>query len=71
MKTNKHINGYPFIPYAKESFSPTEIKEKSSSFYEWMDTRRSCRDFSKKAIPKEVIENIILTASTAPSGASG
>ena len=34
-----------------------------------MDKRRTFRDFSDKPVPKEVIENIILTASTAPSGA--
>jgi nitroreductase len=34
-----------------------------------MNLRRSVRDISNKAIPKEVIENILKTASTAPSGA--
>ncbi len=34
-----------------------------------MDKRRSVREYSDKAVPKEVIENIIKTASTAPSGA--
>ena len=34
-----------------------------------MDSRRSVRDFSDKEIPESVIENILLTASTAPSGA--
>jgi iodotyrosine deiodinase len=34
-----------------------------------MDSRRSVRDFSDKPVPKSVIENIIKTASTAPSGA--
>ena len=42
---------------------------KSAAFYNWMNERRTCRDFSDKAIPKEVIDNIILAASTAPSGA--
>lgn len=34
-----------------------------------METRRSVRDFSDKPVPKEVIENILKSASTAPSGA--
>jgi len=34
-----------------------------------MDERRSVRDFSFKPIAKEVIIGILLTASTAPSGA--
>ncbi len=35
-----------------------------------MDKRRSVRDFTAKQVPKEVMENIIKTASTAPSGAN-
>ena len=63
------INGYPFIHYSKETFEPAEMTERSRQFYEWMDKRRSVRDFSDRPVPKEVIENIIKTASTAPSGA--
>jgi iodotyrosine deiodinase len=69
MENKKLINGYPFVQHIKEGFSENEMKQKASSFYNWMNERRSCRDFSSKPIPKEVIENIVLTASTAPSGA--
>lgn len=34
-----------------------------------MDQRRTVREFDTKPVPLEVMENIILTASTAPSGA--
>lgn len=34
-----------------------------------MDQRRSLRQFSDRPVPKEVIEHIIMTASSAPSGA--
>ena len=34
-----------------------------------MEERRSCRDFSNEPVTKEIINNIIKTASTAPSGA--
>jgi nitroreductase len=34
-----------------------------------MNERRTVRDFSDREVPKEVIENILLAASTAPSGA--
>lgn len=60
---------YPFIKYTRETFSPEEMISRSKEFYDWMDSRRTVRDFSDKDVPKEVIENIILTASTAPSGA--
>lgn len=65
----KIINGFPFISYSKESFETNEMELRSQVFYKWMDKRRTVREFSDKPIPKKVIENILLTASTAPSGA--
>ncbi len=41
----------------------------SQAYFELMNKRRSVRVFSEKAVSMEVIENIIKTASTAPSGA--
>ena len=38
-------------------------------YFEWMNERRTVRDFSNKPIPENIIENIILSAGTAPSGA--
>lgn len=67
--STKQINGFPFVTYTKETFEEDEMRQRSSSFYQWMDKRRSVRDFSDKHVPKEVIEDIIMTASTAPSGA--
>lgn len=67
--STKQINGFPFVTYTKETFEEDEMRQRSSSFYQWMDKRRSVRDFSDKDVPKEVIEDIIMTASTAPSGA--
>ena len=69
MTDKKLIKGFPFESYTKESFSAEQMVERSAHFFEWMDKRRTCRDFSDKPIPKEVIDNIILAASTAPSGA--
>jgi nitroreductase len=34
-----------------------------------MDTRRTVREFSDRPVSREVIENLLMTASTAPSGA--
>ena len=65
MSTKKH----PFIVYDQIHLTPKEMIEKSNTFYIQMDKRRSIREFSNKPIPKEVIDNIVLTASTAPSGA--
>ncbi|MBL0331158.1 MAG: nitroreductase family protein [Bacteroidetes bacterium] len=60
---------YPYIRYTRESYPEPEMIAKSKAFYQWMDQRRTVRDFSSQPIPKEVLENLILTASTAPSGA--
>ncbi|MCF8465228.1 MAG: nitroreductase family protein [Flavobacteriales bacterium] len=58
-----------FIRLEPLRFSEEETLSRSKEFYEFMDKRRSLRVFSDKPVPKEVIENIIKTASTAPSGA--
>ena len=63
------INGFPFIPYNPLSFSEHESVQNVADFYAFMDKRRSVRHFSDKNIPREVIENLILTAASAPSGA--
>ncbi len=69
MKNIKLINGYPFAKYSRETYNPDEMAQRAASFAAWMDTRRTCRDFSEKPVDKAVIENIITAASTAPSGA--
>lgn len=65
MSDNKH----PFIQFKRETFSDEEMIKRSRDFFSWADKRRSVRDFSDQPVPKEVMENIIRTASTAPSGA--
>lgn len=58
-----------FIPYKALQFSEDEMLQRSQDFYLLLNKRRTVRDFSDKPVPKEVIENIIMAASTAPSGA--
>ena len=65
----KIIDCYPFVQYQHETYPDNEMIAKSNQFYHWMNERRTVRDFSDKPIPQEVIENILLTSSTAPSGA--
>ena len=69
MPDKKLIEDHPYIRYSKPILSAEEMLERSLSFYEAMDSRRSAREFSDRPVPREVIENIIKTASTAPSGA--
>ena len=60
---------YPFIPYKQQQFEEDEMIDRSKAFYDFMDKRRSIREFQTKDVPKQVIENIVMTASSAPSGA--
>lgn len=71
MKDNNSIlvKGFKHVRYQGKSFDITTMQEKSLQFYDWLDTRRSVREYSDKPVPKDVIENIIKAASTAPSGA--
>ncbi len=69
MEKSKMIDGYPFVTYSKEIYEPEEMMQRSTEFYEWMDKRRTVRDFSARPVPRMVIDNIIRAASTAPSGA--
>ena len=64
------IMGYDHVAYHQDfEYTEEEMIQRSQQFYEWLDKRRSVRMLSDKPVPKEVIQNIILTASTAPSGA--
>jgi nitroreductase len=69
MPTKKLIDNHPYISYKKPIVPDQEMLERSQTFYEKMDSRRSVRAFSDRPIERKVIENIIKTASTAPSGA--
>jgi iodotyrosine deiodinase len=48
----------------------TEMVQRASQFYREMQRRRTVRDFDRRAVPREVIEQCLLAAGTAPSGAN-
>ncbi|TVR37114.1 MAG: nitroreductase family protein, partial [Cryomorphaceae bacterium] len=58
-----------FISLDHREFSPAEMHQRADAFFELMNRRRSVRAFSTRAIDRAVIDRIIQTASTAPSGA--
>lgn len=60
----------PLIPLNYDFFPIEEIKCRSLEYYKNMRNRRTVRDFSKRKIPIEIIENCIRTADTAPNGAN-
>ena len=63
------IDDYTYTSYFNENLDLDIVLKNASIFYESMEARRSVRDFSDKPVNQEVIEKIIQTASTAPSGA--
>jgi nitroreductase len=65
----KVIDGFEHIRYQSATPTEAELIQRSQEFYNEMQSRRTVREFDSRNIPVEVIENIILTASTAPSGA--
>lgn len=62
-------SGYPHKRYRHPELSATESLAKSRAFLAHMHLRRSIRHFSEQAVEQEVIDNLLLTAGTAPSGA--
>ncbi|MFZ1717336.1 MAG: nitroreductase family protein [Saprospiraceae bacterium] len=58
-----------FIAYHQIIKDPIQMVLDSNDYYELLNLRRSVRDFSSRPVPGEVIRNIIMTASSAPSGA--
>ena len=68
-KETIELNGFPHIRHTVPNFNEEEIAQKAAGFYNHLDTRRSVREFLSETIPQGVIEDLIKTASTAPSGA--
>jgi iodotyrosine deiodinase len=59
-----------FIPLEFTPISETEMLHRAKEFYTLLKRRRSVRDFSEKSVPREIIEQALLTAGTAPNGAN-
>ncbi|XP_075409999.1 iodotyrosine deiodinase 1 [Tenrec ecaudatus] len=57
------------IPFCPTRYSKEEMVKRSQDFYALLNQRRSVRFISNEQIPMEVIENVIRTAGTSPSGA--
>ncbi len=58
-----------FIPYHPQQFPEKEMLTRARDFYEFMNLRRTVREFSDRPVPRALMEDLIRTASTAPSGA--
>jgi nitroreductase len=60
---------YPFIPLRFERCSIEDSLERARSFAEELHRRRSTRQFSTDSVPRELVEQAIRAAGSAPSGA--
>jgi len=58
------------VPLDFERLGPDEARERSQAFLDLMRARRSVRHFSSEPVARELIENALRTAGTAPSGAN-
>ncbi len=65
MKNHPSLPLTDFVEYSSE-----EILERSRTFYDDLKRRHSIRSFSDRPVAREVIENCILAAGTAPNGAN-
>lgn len=59
-----------YIKFESAAYPENEMVERAEEFYRAMNGRRTVRDFSERPIPQSVLDNIVATAGTAPSGAN-
>jgi len=62
------LRSIPLSSYTR--LSESEMKERAESWRDELRRRRTVRDFSDQPVPREVIENCLLAAGTAPNGAN-
>jgi len=60
-----------FVPWTGfREYPPDEMRRRAAAFHEQMDRRRTVRQFSDRPVPREIIDDCLRTAGTAPSGAN-
>ena len=60
-----------FVPLpAYQTYSIEEMMRRAADFYSDIRRRRTVREYSDRPVPREVIENCLRAAGTAPSGAN-
>ncbi|BCH21374.1 oxidoreductase [Mesorhizobium sp. L-8-10] len=58
------------VPLSFRELPTDEMNERALEFRELMTRRRTVRDFSDRPVPRALIEQCVMTAATAPSGAN-
>jgi nitroreductase len=60
-----------FIPLTGyREYSLEEMRQRAADFYAEVKRRRTVREFSDRPVPREIIENCLRAAGTAPNGAN-
>lgn len=59
-----------FVPLQFDEISEPEMIARANAFYDQLRKRRTVRDFSDRMVPREIIENCLRAAGTAPNGAN-
>jgi len=60
-----------FVPHATyEEYPVEEMKRRAAEFSSEIRRRRTVREFSERPVPREIIEDCLRAAGTAPSGAN-
>lgn len=63
----KNVKRIPLGDY--QMYTPSQMRQRCNDFYKYINSRRTVRDFSDKSVDREIIENCIKTAGSAPNGA--
>ncbi len=65
------MSDYPVTPLKTYIEFPIEqMRKRLADFYEDVSRRRTIREFSDRPVPRDIIENALRAAGTAPSGAN-
>jgi iodotyrosine deiodinase len=65
------VKKYEFVPHDQyREYPPKEMKRRAKEFADDVHRRRSIRHFSERPVPREIIEDCIRAAGSAPSGAN-
>ena len=62
---------YPTVPLTTyQEYPVEEMRSRLADFYENINRRRTVREFADRPVPRDIIEQALLAAGTAPSGAN-
>lgn len=62
-------DAFPTVPYRADRYDGPTMLDRASTFRAMLERRRSVRQFSDHAVPMALVEELVRSAATAPSGA--